>query len=57
MCKINVGTDVRRAFVAAVVEAGTDPDLDVREVMTYAKSKMKEIIRDRIRVFGAQGRA
>ncbi|HHT72241.1 MAG TPA: class II fructose-bisphosphate aldolase [Firmicutes bacterium] len=57
VCKINVGTDVRRAFVAAVVEAGKDPDLDVREVMTYAKSKMKEIIRDRIRVFGAQGRA
>ena len=57
VCKINVGTDVRRAFVAAVVEKGQDPDRDVRDVMTYARAKMKEIIRDRIRVFGAQGRA
>ncbi|NMB00629.1 MAG: class II fructose-bisphosphate aldolase [Firmicutes bacterium] len=56
VCKINVGTDVRRAFMAAAVEMGQNQDLDVRDVLWVAKDRMKEIIRDRIRVFGAQGR-
>jgi len=57
VCKINVGTDVRRAFVAACAEGGRNPDLDVREVLSFAKAEMKEVIRGRIRVFGARGRA
>jgi fructose/tagatose bisphosphate aldolase len=56
VCKINVGTDIRRAFVSTIVEVGQDSTLDVREVLTPAKNKMKEVIRERIRVFGASHR-
>ena len=56
ICKINVGTDIRRAFLATTAELGRDAALDVRDVLTQAKTRMKEVIRDRIRVFGANDR-
>lgn len=57
VCKINIGTDIRRAFVAVIAAMGQDSSLDVRDVLQPAKAQMKEIIRDRIWVFGARNRA
>jgi fructose-bisphosphate aldolase class II len=57
VCKINVGTDIRRRFVSEVVKAGNDGKSDVRDVLTAGRNAMEEVIIDRIQVFGASGKA
>ena len=57
ICKINVGTDIRMQFMAAFVESKAAGAKDVRDALSPARAVMKEVIRDRIRVFGAAGRA
>lgn len=56
IAKINVGTDVRRRFVQTVLENGKE-DREVRDVLKLARDVMKEIVRDRIRVFGSAGKS
>ena len=57
ICKINVGTDIRRRFMDEFVQSKNSGAKDVRDVLIPARNAMKEVIRDRIRVFGAAGRA
>jgi ketose-bisphosphate aldolase len=57
ICKINVGTDIRRRFLNTFIEAAQGSANDVRDVLIPARNAMKEVVRDRIRVFGAAGQA
>ncbi|MBF8984084.1 class II fructose-1,6-bisphosphate aldolase [Lutibacter sp. B2] len=57
--KINIDTDIRMAFHKAVKEfVSKNPDVyDPRKIVGPARSAMKEIIADKMRMFGSKGKA
>ncbi len=57
--KINTDTDLRLAFTAAVREVlYTDPRVyDPRKILGPAREAMKQVVRDRIRLFGSARKA
>ncbi|MBU4350670.1 class II fructose-1,6-bisphosphate aldolase [bacterium] len=59
ICKINIDTRIRLYFVKKMREIlGKNPEeIDPRKILGPAKEAAKEIIRDRMRVFGCSGRA
>jgi len=59
ICKINIDTRIRLYFVNKMREVlGKNPEeIDPRKILGPAKDAAKEIIRDRIRVFGCSGKA
>lgn len=57
MVKINVGTQLRQDFIHAFVEAAAPAGVDVRKPLAAAREAMQRTVADRLRVFGASGRA
>jgi len=59
ICKINIDTRIRMKFTEKMREIiKTNPEeIDPRKILGPAKEAAKEIIRDRIRVFGCSGKA
>lgn len=59
VCKINIDTNIREAFTDGVREAlETNPtEIDPRKILGPAREKMIERVREKIRVFGSNGKA
>jgi len=59
IAKINIDTDLRLAFTAAVREvlASSPKEFDPRKILGPAKEAMKEVIMDKMRLFGSSGKA
>jgi fructose-bisphosphate aldolase class II len=59
ICKINIDTRIRMIFTEKMSEIiKTNPEeIDPRKILGPAKDAAKEIIRDRIKVFGCSGKA
>ncbi len=59
ICKINIDTRIRMKFTEKMREIiKTNPEeIDPRKILGPAKDAAKEIIRDRMRVFGCSGKA
>jgi fructose/tagatose bisphosphate aldolase len=58
VCKLNVNTEVRDAYLAALsnaVGSGARPDLLV--LMRAATDAMQEVVAAKLRLFGSSGRA
>ncbi|QEK11259.1 class II fructose-1,6-bisphosphate aldolase [Crassaminicella thermophila] len=57
--KINIDTDIRMAFHRAVKEfVKKNPDVyDPRKILSPAKEEMKNVIADKMRIFGSAGMA
>lgn len=58
ICKINIDTDIRAAFAGAVKEfVENHPDeIDPRKILGPASKAMKEIIIEKMEIFGSAGR-
>ncbi|MBA3061855.1 MAG: tagatose-bisphosphate aldolase subunit KbaY, partial [Atribacteria sp.] len=59
ICKINIDTRIRLYFVKKMREIleKNPEEIDPRKILGPAKEAAKEIIRDRMRVFGCNGKA
>lgn len=59
IAKINIDTDLRLAFTAAIREvlATTPTQFDPRKILGPAKEAMKEVVRSKMRLFGSSGKA
>jgi len=59
ICKINIDTRIRLYFVKKMREVleKNPEEIDPRKILGPAKDAAKEIIRDRMRVFGCSGKA
>ena len=59
LCKINVATALNMAFVEGIREAVKNkPDeVDPRNIIGVGKAKLKEVVREKIRLFGCKGKA
>jgi fructose-bisphosphate aldolase class II len=59
ICKINIDTRIRMKFTEKIREIITKnpQEIDPRKILGPAKDAAKEIIRDRMRVFGCSGKA
>lgn len=59
ICKINIDTDLRIAFTKEVKEVleKNPNEIDPRKLLGPAREKMKETIKEKIKVFGSQGKA
>src|SRR5690606_32889989 len=59
ICKVNIDTDIRAAFARGVKEfVAENPDeIDPRKILGPAREAMKEVIKDKIKIFGSVGRA
>jgi fructose-bisphosphate aldolase class II len=59
VCKINVDTELRLAFEAAVKAyySESHAKVDVREILGPAREAMQVVVEDKLRVFGCAGRA
>jgi fructose-bisphosphate aldolase class II len=59
VCKINIDTDLRLAFMASVNETlGKQPDLeDPRKLLIEARKAVMQVVEIKIRLFGSSGRA
>lgn len=59
VCKVNIDTNIREAFVGAVREgiAKNNSEIDPRKILGPAREATIEIIREKIRVFGSSGQA
>jgi fructose-bisphosphate aldolase class II len=59
ICKINIDTRIRMKFTEKIRELITKnpQEIDPRKILGPAKDAAKEIIRDRMRVFGCSGKA
>jgi fructose-bisphosphate aldolase class II len=59
ICKINIDTRIRMEFsqkMRQIIKANPQ-EIDPRKILGPAKEAAKEIIRDRIKVFGCKGKA
>lgn len=56
--KINIDTNIREAFVKGVHQAieANPEEIDPRKILGPAKAEMKEIIKEKIRLFGSAGK-
>ncbi|AGA70848.1 fructose-1,6-bisphosphate aldolase, class II [Desulfitobacterium dichloroeliminans LMG P-21439] len=59
VCKVNIDTNIREAFVTAARKAMTDNprEIDPRKMLGPAREATIEIIREKIRLFGSSGKA
>lgn len=59
ICKINIDTDLRISFTDGVrqVLENTPNEFDPRKILGPAREKMTETIKEKIKVFGSQGKA
>jgi fructose-bisphosphate aldolase class II len=59
IAKINIDTDLRLAFTAAVREvlAKSPKEFDPRKILGPAKEAMKEVVKGKMRLFGSSGKA
>ncbi len=59
IAKINIDTDLRLAFTAAVREvlAKSPKEFDPRKIVGPAKEAMKEVVKGKMRLFGSSGKA
>lgn len=59
IAKINIDTDLRLAFTAAVREvlANSPKEFDPRKILGPAKEAMKEVVKGKMRLFGSSGKA
>lgn len=59
ICKINIATHLNKAFVEAVSQAlATNPGVvDPRKILVKGKEAVKEAVREKIRLFGSNGKA
>ena len=59
IAKINIDTDLRLAFTAAVREFLTNSPkiFDPRKILGSAKEAMKEVVKSKMRLFGSSGKA
>ncbi|MFZ3101456.1 MAG: class II fructose-1,6-bisphosphate aldolase [Desulfitobacteriaceae bacterium] len=59
VCKVNIDTNIREAFVLAArqVLEGNAKEIDPRNVLGPARTAAIAIIREKIRVFGSNGKA
>jgi len=59
ICKINIDTELRKAFVRGInIVLKEDPTgIDPRKILGKAKTEMKEAVREKIRLFGCNGKA
>jgi len=59
VCKVNIDTNIREAFVEAArqVLANNPKEIDPRKVLGPAREAATAIIREKIRVFGSNGKA
>ncbi len=57
--KINIDTELRQAFVAALqgYVAANPENIDPRKILAPAKAAMKEVVRGKMRLFGSAGKA
>ena len=59
VCKINIDTNIREAFVLAMqqVMQANPEEIDPRKILGPAKDAAREIIREKIRIFGSSHKA
>lgn len=59
VCKVNIDTNIREAFVYAASKAMQEnpSEIDPRKILSPAREAAIEIIREKIRVFGSNGKA
>jgi len=59
ICKINIDTDLRQAFSAAVVKVLADKpeEFDPRKLLGPAREALKQVVKQKITLFGSLGRA
>lgn len=59
ICKINVATALNMAFVRGVNEAiKEDPStVDIRKIFGRGKENLKQVVKEKIRLFGSNGKA
>jgi fructose-bisphosphate aldolase class II len=59
ICKINIDTEIRKAFVRGIttVLKESPNEIDPRKILGKAKIEMKEAVREKIRLFGCNGKA
>ena len=59
IAKINTDTDLRLGFTAAIREILRDKpqEFDPRKILGPAREQMKQLVKDRIEVFGSNGKA
>jgi fructose-bisphosphate aldolase class II len=59
ICKINIDTDLRQAFTAAVVKvlAEKPGEYDPRKLLGPAREALKQVVKQKIALFGSAGRA
>jgi len=59
IAKINIDTDLRLAFTAAVREvlANSPKEFDPRKILGPTKEAMKQVIKGKMRLFGSSGKA
>ena len=59
VCKVNIDTNIREAFVAAVRLAleKAPKEIDPRKALGPAREATIEIVREKIRIFGSNGKA
>jgi fructose-bisphosphate aldolase class II len=59
VCKVNIDTNIREAFVwaARLVLEGNSKEIDPRKMLGPAREAATAIIREKIRVFGSNGKA
>ena len=59
ICKINIDTELRKAFVRGInTVLKEDPTgIDPRKILGKGKLEMKEAVREKIRLFGCNGKA
>jgi fructose-bisphosphate aldolase class II len=57
--KINIDTDLRLAFTASIREflANSPKEIDPRKIIGVGKEAMKEIVKQKIHLFGSSGKA
>ena len=59
ICKVNIDTDLRREFTKVVHEfIEENPEvIDPRKILGPAREAMKEVIKEKMEIFGSAGRA
>jgi len=59
ICKVNIDTRIRMEFTKKIREIIKEnpEEIDPRKILGPAREAAKEIIRDRIRIFGSNGKA
>lgn len=59
ICKINIDTQLRQAFVAGVkkVLEANPKEIDPRKILGPAKEQMKAVVKEKMRLFGCAGKA